>query len=314
MRRLIAILVLAFFVVGCQAGTKKQVALEAPFIGGSQGLALDFQNLRKEIFDGGSDPFEVLVKLDNKGEELVKKENVRVKLSGINPAEFSKSELDLMLNAPDDVIEMRKDPQGGTLPGQQVVVEFSGLNHKGVISGASAQFPLRADVCYLYRTKTVSELCVRENLLTPRTGGICELNEDKSVFNSGAPVQVTNFREATRAKDKVGFSFEVKNVGTGSVFQRNSMCDRSERKNENRVYVIVETGLSGLQCTGLETAGRGAEGFVTLYDGSKIVSCAQSISSRSDYEQLINIETIYDYEQSIQSTIVVKNSGEGSAS
>ncbi len=310
MRRLIIVLMLALLLLACKPGSKKTVQMEAPFEGGSQGLALDFQDLRKDVFDGGRDPFDVTVKLDNKGESLVKKEDVQVKLSGINPAEFSKSEADLMLNAPDDVIEVRKDPQGSILPGQQVFVEFTGLNHKGVISGASAQFPLRADVCYVYRTKTVSELCVRDNLLTPRTGGICEINADKQVYNSGAPVQVANFKEAARAKDKIGFTFEVKNVGTGSVFQRNSVCNRIDRKNENRAYVIVETSLDGLQCTGLETSGKGAEGFVTLYDGSKIVSCSQTISSRSDYEQLVNIETIYDYEQTVQSTITVKKSGE----
>lgn len=310
MRRLVVILAVVFLVVGCQAGSKKQVNLETPFIGGSQGLALDFQDLRKEVFDGGRDPFDVIVKLDNKGESLVKKEDVQVKISGINPAEFSKGEAGLMLNAPDDVIEVRGAPQGSTLPGQQVFVEFTGLNHKGVISGASAQFPLRADVCYVYRTKTVSELCVRDNLLTPRAGGICEVNGDKQVFNSGAPVQVANFKEAARAKDKIGFTFEIKNAGAGSVFQRNSICNRIDRKNENRVYVIVQTGLDGLQCTGLETSGKGAEGFVTLYDSSKIVSCSQTISSRSDYEQLVNIETIYDYEQTVQSTITVKSSGE----
>jgi hypothetical protein len=310
MRRLIIVLMLALLLLACKPGSKKTVQMEAPFEGGSQGLALDFQDLRKDVFDGGRDPFDVTVKLDNKGESLVKKEDVQVKLSGINPAEFSKGEADLMLNAPDDVIEVRKDPQGSILPGQQVFVEFTGLNHKGVISGASAQFPLRADVCYVYRTKTVSELCVRDNLLTPRTGGICEINADKQVYNSGAPVQVANFKEAARAKDKIGFTFEVKNVGTGSVFQRNSVCNRIDRKNENRAYVIVETSLDGLQCTGLETSGKGAEGFVTLYDGSKIVSCSQTISSRSDYEQLVNIETIYDYEQTVQSTITVKKSGE----
>lgn len=312
MRRLIIVLMLALLLLACKPGSKKTVQMEAPFIGGTQGLAIDFQDLRKEVFDGGSDPFEVLVKLDNKGEELVQKENVHVKLSGINPSEFGKSEADLTLNAPDDVTDMRQDPQGGTLPSQQVIVEFTGLNHKGVISGASAQFPLRADVCYLYRTKTASELCVRDNLLTPRTGGICEINADKQVFNSGAPVQVANFKEATRAKDKIGFTFEIKNVGTGNVFQRNSVCDRTDRKNTDKVYVIVKTGLDSLQCTGLETSVKGAEGFVTLYGGSKIVSCSQTISSLYDYEQLVNIETIYDYEQTVQSTITVKSSGEQS--
>ncbi len=312
MRRLIVILVLALLVAACRPGEKKQITIESPFVGGSQGLVLDFQDLRAEVFDGGRDPFDIIVRLENKGEALVKKENVKVKISGINPAEFGKLEENLIINAPDDAIENRKDPQGNVLPGPPVFVEFAGLNHLSPITGASAQFPLRAEVCYLYRTKTVSKLCVRENLLTPELGGICEINEDKPVFNSGAPVQVASFKESTRAKDKIGFTFEAKNVGTGNIFERNTFCDRSQRKNENRVYVTVNTGLSGLSCTGLETTAKGAEGFVTLYGGSKIVSCSQTVSSRSDYEQLVNVELVYDYEQTTQSTLIVKSSGEQS--
>lgn len=310
MRRLIVILTLAFLLAGCAGGGKKQVIVDTnPFIGGSQGLVFGFQDLRAEVFDASSDPFDVIVRLENKGEALVKAEDVKVKLSGINPAQFSKSETDLTLSSTDDVIESRKDPNGALLPGPQVFVEFTGLNHKQAITGASAQFSLRADVCYLYRTKAVSKLCVRENLLTPAPNGLCEMNADKTVFNSGAPVQVTNMRESTRAKDRLGFSFEVKNVGAGNVFERNSDCDRSDRKNENRVYVIVTTSIDGLSCTGLETTGTGAEGFVTLYGGSKIVPCAQSVSTRSDFEQLVNVELIYDYEERIQSSFMVKNSG-----
>src|SRR5574341_1498010 len=313
MRRLIVILMLLLLVVACKPSAKKGVSIESPFLGGTQGLALDWQDFRKEVFDGGRDPFDVTVKLENKGETLVRKENVKVKLSGINPAEFSKSEADLTLNAPDDVIEMRKDPQGAVLPGPPVFVEFVGLNHKSAITGASAQFPLRADVCYLYKTKAVSKVCVRENLLTPRAGGICELNEDKPVYNSGAPVQIANFKQSTRAKDKIGFTFEVRNAADGSIFERNTFCDRTQRKNENRVYVIIQTGLAGLQCTGFETTAGGAEGFLTLYGGSKIVSCSQGISTRSDFEQLVNIEAAYDYEQTVQTSLTVKSSGEGTA-
>ncbi len=314
MRRLVVILVLLFLVTACRPGEKKQLTIESPFAGGSQGLVLDFQDLRKDVFDGGRDPFDVIVRLENKGEALVKKENVKVKLSGINPAEFGKLEENLFMNAPDDAIEMRKDPQGAVLPGPPVFVEFTDLNHISPIAGASAQFTLRADVCYLYRTKTVSKLCVRENILTPPPGGICEINEDKPVFNSGAPVQVANFKESARAKDKIGFSFEIKNAGAGNIFERNTFCDRSQRKNENRVYVTIATGLSGLSCTGLESTGKGAEGFVTLYDGTKIISCSQQVSGRSDFEQLVNLEAIYDYEQRKDTTLTVKSSGEGTSS
>jgi len=311
MRRSISIILLALLVIACEQADKKAVSIESPFVGGTQGLVLDFQDLRPEVFDGGGDPFDIIVRLENKGEALVRSDDVRVKLSGINPAEFSKSESDLIRTAPDDVIEMRKDPQGNIIPGPPIFVEFTGLNHQSPIAGASAQFPLRADVCYLYRTKGVTKLCVRENLLTPRPGGICEMNEQKEVFNSGAPVQIVNFKESTRAKNKIGFTFEITNAGSGSIFERNSRCDRRVRKNENRVYISIDTKLGGLACTGLETTASGAEGFVTMYGSTKIVSCAQSISTSSDYEQLVNIEAIYDYEDRIQSTLNVKSSGEG---
>lgn len=313
MRRLIVVLMLALLLVACKPGEKK-VSIESPFLSGTQGLAAGFQDLRADVFDGGRDPFDVIVKLENKGESLVRKENVRVRLSGINPFEFAKTEQNLILNAPDDAIETRKDPQANVLPGPPVFVEFIGLNHNAPISGATAQFPLRADICYLYHTKAVSKLCVRENLLTPRASGICELNENKPVYNSGAPVQFVNVKESTRAKDKIGFTFEVTNAGDGVVYERNSFCDRTARKNENRVYIIVNTGIPGLLCTGLETTSNGAEGFVTLYGGNKIVSCSQPISSRSDFEQIMDIEAVYDYEQTIQTTLTVKSSGEGVSS
>jgi len=300
---------LVVLLFGCQ-NTTKEVAIDTnPFVGGSQGLVLNFQNLRADVFDGGNDPFDVVVRLENKGESLVKAEDAIVKLSGFNAVDFGKSESFLTAVSPEDVIEMRKDPQGVVMPGPQVFVEYPGLNFAKKIAGTSATFTVRADVCYLYTTRAVSKLCIRDNLLTPSAGGICEINADKTVFNSGAPVQIANFRESARAKDKVGFSFEIKNSGTGSVFERNSDCDTADRKKENRVYVAVSTGLSGLTCTGLESTASGVEGFVSLYSGTKIVSCAQSVSTRSDFEQLVNVVVIYDYGERTQSTFNVKNSG-----
>jgi len=310
MRRYIVIALLALLLAACEPSDKSEISITDPFLGGNTGLNIAFESFRTEVFDQGTDPFDVIVKLENKGEALVRKEDVRVKLSGINPVEFSKSSDQLSSMAPDDVIETRKDPVGTVLPGPLVFVEFTGLNHKSAIAGAQAKFPLRADVCYVYRTKAVSRLCVRENLLTPKADGICEINEAKTVFNSGSPVHVTNFRESSRARDKVGFSFEISNIGSGDIFQRNSVCDKSQRKNENRVYVLVSSSITGLKCTGLESTITGAEGFVTLYGGTKIVPCTQSIADRGDYEQLINVELIYDYEERIQNSLSVKTAGE----
>ena len=309
MRKIVVILLLLIFVLACKPTAKKEVKLESPYIGGSQGLSSEFFQLRKDVFDGGNDPFEISVKLQNLGETPVKKEHVRVRISGINPAEFGKTEDQLSTGSPDDIIEVRTGPTG-TIQSPPTTVEFTNLNYKGQLAGASAQFPLRADICYLYRTEAVSKLCIRADLLNPRPGGICEVEGSKTLYSSGAPVQISSFQEQTRAKDKVGFTFEVKNAATGSVFERNSACDRTDRRKENRVYAIVNTGLSGLTCTGLESTGKGAEGFVTLYGGSKIVTCTQTIVGRTDFEQLVNMEAIYDYEQTTQTSITVKSSGE----
>ncbi|MEM4239948.1 MAG: hypothetical protein QXM31_01985 [Candidatus Woesearchaeota archaeon] len=312
MRKIIVTMFLLVMLAACAGGGKKgeKVDLGTPFAGGTAGLVADFVDFRSEVFDGGRDPFDVVVRLENKGEATVKPERVRVKLSGINPAEFGKLEEDLKKSPADELFAVRKDPQGNVVPGGQTTVEFVGLNHFSPIAGARVTLPLRADICYTYTTQAASKLCVRENLLAPEAGGICEINEDKEVKNSGAPVQIGSLRESARGKDRISFSFEVTNIGSGDLFERGSACDRSTRAKENRVYVIVNSRMAGLQCTGLTTTGTTAEGFVTLYEKKKIVTCTQTISSPADYEQQISIDAVYDYEEYKQTQITVKSSGE----
>ncbi len=312
MRNAIVFLTILLVVLaGCAGGKKGEtVDLGAPFVGGTSGLIADFIDYRAEVFDGGRDPFDVVVKLENRGESTVAANRVRVKLSGVNPAEFGKVEEDLSESPTDELFGVSKDPQGVALMGGQATVEFTGLNHFSPIAGASVTLPLRADICYLYSTKAVSKLCVREDILNPDEGGICEINQDKPVFNSGAPVQVASVKEAARGKDKVSITFDIMNAGTGQIFERGSGCDRSTRAKENRVYVIVDSGMPGLACTGLATSGTKAEGFVTLFDGKKTVTCTQGVSSRTDFEQQVRIEAVYDYEEYKQTEITVKSSGE----
>ena len=304
-----AIITLLIFVLGCQGG--EQIEIVSPFIGGTTGVVSDFVDFRTEVFDGGRDPFDIILKLENKGEVPVLKENVRVKISGINPAEFGKLEEQLTASPEDDLPETMKDAQGNILPGAPVFVEFKELNHISPITGTQIDLPLRAEVCYLYGTKAVSKICVRENILNPAPEGICEITGAKPAFNSGGPIQFSNFKESARARNKIGFSFEVKNVGGGDVFAKRTLCDKTQRKNKDSVYVKVDTNLPGLSCTGLETSGKTAEGYITLFDGSKIVTCTQTVDTRTDFEQLITIDAEYDYEEYQQTAITVKSSGEG---
>jgi hypothetical protein len=304
-----AIIAVMIFLMGC-AGEGEQREITSPFIGGVSGVAADFVEMRSEVFDGGRDPFDIVIKLENLGEADVAKENIKIKLSGINPAEFNKLEEELTASPADDLNAKRKDTAGNIIPGPPVFIEFKELNHISPITGGQIDLPLRADVCYLYKTKAVSKICVRENILNPAAGGICEITGPKPLFNSAAPIQFADFKESARSRDKIGFSFEVRNAGTGSVYGKNTFCDTTERKNKDAVYVIVDTNLPGLSCTGLESRGRTAEGYVTLFGGKKIVTCTQTVSTRTDFEQLVTLDAEYDYEEFKQTTITVKSSGE----
>lgn len=308
-RYLVIAIITLFFLAACK-GEEKPVDLQNPFLGGATGLVFDFQNVRKDVFDGGRDPFDIVVKIENKGESHVPKNKVRVKLSGINPAEFGKLEEQLVKSPDDDVLGTTKDPQGAVLSSPPAFVEFTELNHFSPIVGAKVDFTLRADVCYKYKTQAVSKVCVRSNILNPEEGGLCEINEQKAVFNSGSPVQVANLVESARAKDKIGFVFEVRKEGPGDLFEKDSTCDRAQRNKEDKVFVKVDTKLAGVSCTGLTSSGSVAQGFVTLFENTKLVSCTQPITSRTNFEQLISVEVEYDYEDFRQTTITVKSSGE----
>ncbi len=307
-KTIVLLTILAIILAGCQDQGQK-VELSQPFLGGTQGITFDFSEFRPDVFDGGTDPFDIVLQIENKGEADIQRDKIRVALSGINPLEFSTTDNQMTTSPTEDIIATKKDMLGNMQPGPAVFVEFKNLNHQGKITGAQIDYPIRADICYLYNTQTVSKLCMRKNVLSTQEG-ICTINEDKPVFNSGAPIQITKLSESARSKDKIGFTFEIRNMGTGEVFERGTVCDRMTRKNKDRVFVRVETNTPGITCTGLEAKGTYAEGFTTLFDGVKTITCTQPVLTGTDYEQVIGIETHYDYDEFKQTTITVKNAGE----
>lgn len=294
------------FLIGCTSDQQKVVTIQ-PFIGGNDGFVISFDQLRKEVFDGGNDPFDVIIKLQNKGEFDVPKEKIKAKLSGVKPQEFSKSDSDLV-KVPDSIIEARKEDQSkNVIESSPHFISFKDLNHATSIQGSILEFPLRADVCYLYKTKSVSKLCVRKDLLSSSAGGVCNVNEAKPVFNSGAPVQVSNVMQSAIGKEKISFRFDIKKIGSGEVYRKESNgCELN--KDKNKVYVRVDAGMEGLSCTGFTVkSGKGVEGEVTIYEGAKTVTCEQQVNQKGDYETELKIDISYNHLQTATETFTVKH-------
>ena len=309
MRKTIILLLVVVLLFAACTPTGEKVDKTSPFLGGTEGVTVDFLNFRTDVFDGGNDPFDIVVQLENKGEFTVPKQDLRVKVSGINPAEFNKLEENLAASPEDDLLAIRKDPQANILKSPPITVEFTELSYLGRLVGATQKFPVVVDVCYLYTTNAVTHLCILSEVLTPKPGRVCEVNEAKASFNSGSPVHVENVKEFARGKDKVGFTFDLKHVGTGSVYEKATRCVNERFKN--KVLVRVDTRLDGLVCTGLSArVGAAVEGTATLLEGTKTISCTQTITRSSDFEQPITITLEYDYDIQKRTEITVKASGQ----
>ena len=115
MKRMIVLLMIGLFVlVGCEQETALPSGKETPFIGGTDGLLIDLldDSPPEEVTDGGNYPFDVVVKLENAGEEMIVKDDVIVEISGIDPREFGLTEEDLVKNPDEDLEATRKSSEG----------------------------------------------------------------------------------------------------------------------------------------------------------------------------------------------------------
>jgi len=309
MKKIGILLIMSLLLLVSCNGQSNDVIKIQPFIGGTQGVVLEFDQLRTEVNDGGGDPFDVVVKLKNNGETSINKDDVTVKLKGIQPQQFGKSDDQFVLHPEENINDRTMLDDGSVIDSSPVFVEFKELNHITKIQGSVVSLPLVAEVCYLYKTEAVTKSCIREDLLNPKEGGLCLVNEAKPVQNSGSLVHIQNVKQGPQGSDKLRISFDIIHVGEGNLYEKNSDCE-GDRK-QNKVYVSIDSGIPGLRCTGLtDLSGTSVGGTVTLYDNKKTISCTQTVDSLKDYEKPINIVLNYDYANSVKAEINVKHVGD----
>ncbi len=299
--------VFSLILAGCASENKNTVTKSSTFIGGSEGITIEFlENAPPaEVFDNNTYPFDVSVKLENKGEFDVPKEKVKVILSGIDRKEFNNPPAVL---SPDENLEKsRIDPNGKVVQGTVTYVNFPNLIYKGNLPG-NTPFIIRADLCYQYGTIAQARMCVRDDL-TSVEEGVCDPSGQKSVVSSGAPVQVSNFEQSPAGKKKITFSFDVEHRNTGLISRKDRDCS-DDLDNKNRVLVTIDTGdlTSKLSCSGLEGGNSKTSGYINLYNGKRNVRCTQDLEGASgDFEKIVNIQLNYAYKDHVSTNILVKD-------
>lgn len=296
---ILTFLILGLFLIsGCAQDSVQRGGVA--FIGGTTGLSIEMVSGQppSSIYKG--DQFGITIKVENLGEYDVAQNDAEFRISGIDPNEFGNP--NLIANPSIDLESRKKDAEGVILPGGIDFISFEGFVYTGDAPG-NQRYNLKVGACYSYGTRATTLLCYRENLRKEyQSGDICRVEEIKQLSVSGAPVKVENLRQYVRSGEKIGFSFDIKAAGQGTVSRHNSDCDDSF-DNEDMVWVSVDTGRSGLSCSGLEG---GTSGYVRLYDGKRTIICDQDAQVDNDFERTVNIELKYDYFDFITSELLVK--------
>lgn len=288
-----------------------------PYVGGTTGLVMSFITGAPpdDLFDKSQMSFGISVKLENKGESDVKSNEAYVEIIGMNPSDYGKTNGFFKKSLSQDLTGVKKNFEGETLNGGITSVEFSDLKYTQDLAG-NMETKMRAEVCYNYKTKTTTEVCIKKNLLQSLNDErICDLEGEKSPQNSGGPVHITSLKETPMGENKIQFLLVISHVGdpNGRIYKQSTDCDSSvTNTNKNKVYVKVNSEINGKKptCTGFQDANSDAsEGYVTLYDmAPTTLSCTVDVSGVSSiYESPLNIELSYRYSQFIEKSILIKD-------
>ena len=307
MRNIIMVLLVVslFILAGCEKDVS--TTFTKPFIGGTQAIKFDLVegSPPAEVYDGGSYPFEVAVNVENKGEYDVPKDKITIDLVGFYPPDFDNPII--TKNPDEDLDKSYIDSEGNVIPGTVTYVTFPGFKFLGNLA-ANNEYKIRANVCYVYGTVAQADLCVLDDL-TKTKDEVCKVSERKTSYSSSAPVQIENFEESIAGTDKVTFSFEIVHRGSGLVSKQETDCS-DDTIDKNKMWVEIETGLTGLECSGLSD-GTATTGYITLYGGKRMLRCTQDTSDPSidgkDFEKKVNMRVVYDYKEHEEVSVMVKH-------
>jgi len=221
-KKIISLLLIVFMLalVGCKGGEKKVEAPESPYIGGSKGLVAKFENMGiynektniEEIFEGETFPIEITLK--NKGEQDILPGDVVVSLKGILLSDFSGIVANGTLTNEEKIEKVSEyNKEGGEL-----TLDFTpegGARYLVNLSGSHYDISVFAEVVYNYKTyAAVPKVCFKEDL---QDESVCDVEEEKAVFSSGAPIQVKKATEKRAGTGKIAVEFEIENIGSGDV-------------------------------------------------------------------------------------------------
>ncbi|MFH1072115.1 MAG: hypothetical protein V1743_01670 [Nanoarchaeota archaeon] len=309
-----------FILTSCQQQDPNRGS-NLPFIGGSEGLTMDFAPGAPpdEVFDAAQFPFSVNIIIENVGEDDVLPDEAEIRLIGIEPGLFGVSDDDLITVLPQTLRGAVKLADGTERPGDITQVVFptsdvAQLSYQPDLEGTD-EIIMRAEMCYDYKTRSTTQVCIKDQLLENiYNDKICVVNEEKLPQNSGAPIHITELRETPQGKNNVNVQFKIEHLGGGLFFKLGTPCDDSiTNPNENmvkiKVYFVEVPGYEAppIKCPLFHGE---TEGYVNLFQGGpRTISCTIYGNPDKDriYQDLLHIDLEYTYLNYIEKPLIIRD-------
>jgi len=268
------------------------------FLGGTQGITAEFEQFGVEeesiysIFDSETFPIEVTI--HNKGEYQLQAADVTVKLLGPSPEEFEGIPAWELSNT--EIIDKKSElvPTGG----EETLSFSSDAKYLSPVTG-SQERTWFANIDYNYKTYLIiPEVCLKED---PTDDRVCDVQESKTFFVSGAPLTVDTVEESTSGKGIMALKIKVSNVGGGKV----------TKLGED--FGVRETLTYSIDDANWECKSGGKINEARLLTGSAEIICKLKeplAEGAAPATKQVQLEIDYKYRDLIQEKLRIKESAE----
>ncbi len=289
---LLVMIIAVFAVSGCAPSTEVKA-----FVGGTDGLKMEFLNLPPSIF--AKTPFSLAITVQNAGEYTVMPGGAYFTLN--NAMNFNIPLDNSTINNADALIAARRI-QDTILPGGKELISwgeavFTGI--AGVPLTEEQPVLLGIKACYYYETRAVASVCVA------KTNKICEPIGEKTVQSSGAPVQLTELKQIAQTTDNENYTITLtltaENKGKGGVYAQHATCPKPSAEEQD--YVVLDRiSVGGEEIFPECNGGR----LITLSEGKGSKTCRIKATAKNiEYEEQLAVTLAYKYDQDLTTEISV---------
>ncbi|MFT4304598.1 MAG: hypothetical protein ACMXX8_00770 [Candidatus Woesearchaeota archaeon] len=297
LKGIIIAMMLIFVLYGCadEGNTKPS---GASFMGGTRGIDARFEQMGildpqgEYVWVGDKFPIEVTIY--NVGEELIPEKELNITIVGVDSTQFGFNPNGH--NTREILPKSQYNPSGG----METIMITSGASLDSLTSPQfTATFNARIE--YPYKTKiAVPNVCFKGDF---RDTSLCNHVGPRTFSYSGAPVIVTAVTQEPSGSNSISLKFDIENRGPGNA------AAYGEEFNPNRDTVnfeLIEGNEEGdiqWECTSM-----GNPDYARLTNKRGSIICRSGdIDSNILYEKQLTLELSYNYRESIQKSLIIRN-------